>query len=137
MGRVTRFTQALTCIFKKAGEYSQIFTVGVDCSSKNEAGVYRLKGCQQNYIFDVEVNNTKEKRAGLWATVSIGIIIILGLIIGTIYYVFKKKVPMKVQEEDRVCDNNNQDIKKGHYSKPSSEMAVVPAVGKVPVLDSV
>ena len=137
VGRVTRFTQALTCVFKKAGEYSQIFTVGVDCSSKNEAGVYRLKGCQQNYIFDVEVNNTKEKRAGLWATVSIGIIIILGLIIGTIYYVFKKKVPMKVQEEDRVCDNNNQGIKKGHYSKPSSEMAVVPVVGKAPVLDSV
>ena len=136
VGRVTRYTQALTCLFKNVGEYSQIFTSGVDCSSKNEAGIYQLKGCQQSYVFPVEVTEKKGKRTGLWVAVAIGIVVIIGIILGTLCFVFKKKIPVREMQVQDGVSFNNQEIKKGHYSKPSSEMAVVP-VEKPPVLDNV
>ena len=95
-----------------------------------------MKGCQQSYVFPVEVTEKKGKRTGLWVAVAIGIVVIIGIILGTLCFVFKKKIPVREMQVQDGVSFNNQEIKKGHYSKPSSEMAVVP-VEKPPVLDNV
>lgn len=117
------FTQTLECVFHKGGEYIEKVSTGYDCSSKVN-GQYQLNGCTNEIEFYINVTEEEEKkRSGLWVALVIGIIVILFIIGGVLFFTFKKKSRstsnnVEVQQIESQKEREQQEI---DYQKGNNE----------------
>lgn len=116
-----KFSQTLECVFHKGGEYIEKVTEGYDCST-NMDGKYELKICLNDVEFYINVTEEEPRnRAGLWVALVIGIIVIVFIIGGVLYFTFSRKrksehkdIEIQQNESQKQRDTQEVDYQKGN-----------------------
>ena len=112
---LVKFSQTLECVFHKGGKYIEKVTEGHDCSTR-VGDTYELNICINDIEFYINVTEEEAKnRAGLWVALVIGIIVVLCIIGGVLYFTFTKKSKptsknVEVQQNESQNKKETQEI---------------------------
>ena len=116
-----KFSQTLECVFHKGGQYIEKVTEGYDCSTDIN-GKYELQICINDVEFYINVTEEEPRnRAGLWVALVIGIIVIVFIIGGVLYFTFSRKrksepkdIEIQQNESQKQRDTQEVDYQKGN-----------------------